>query len=544
MIDLISGLWNKLEKNGTKGFHVYNEKGSTFDLLSFAGLVKEAGRAAAFLNEKNIPNRVPVLFSAVSSREFILIWLALLWKGCTPIPMPPADALIGDNQYEHRIKDIIPHFGYYICYEREAHRIKPLASSRTFPLEIYTFESLFNSAWGDYDPGKIPERETLTLDDAAFYQFTSGSTSKPKGIIITYRNLSTNIADTWERLEIDTEKERIGSWLPLYHDMGLVGFFLGGLFTQTELVLLSPLFFAKRPLRFLEVIEEFQIGYCSMPNFALEWIIRTLKRKKDFTSDLSSLRWIGVGAEPVNVNTLEQFSCLLSPLGLKEGVLSPCYGLAEATLAVSIEEPFISWQEVSRNGQRFPTVGIGLSHIEAVIKKDGDNVPGTIHIKGDGVAETALIEGDLVSLLDEEGYYNTKDIGCFENERLVILGREDEMFIMNGENIFPYDIENTLRESGLAARNRVVCFPIERDGKMEIIILYESRYKDEQISREICEHIIRILGITAVFVYPVPIKSIPVTSSGKIKRKAAKEQYLKQIKRKGEKQLLVNDLIQ
>lgn len=523
MTDLLNSFWSSLEAADNKGFYINDEKSGGFNFISYKELAEKSGYLALCLDLKNIPNRVPVLFSAATGLEFVLLWLAFMWKGCIPVPMPPAEALIGENQFENRIKDIIPHFDHYICFKREEERIGRISKPG---LNILSFETLFE----DFDIRNNilspPPRVKLTPDDTAFYQFTSGSTSAPKGIIITYTNLTANITATWERLAINREKHRIGSWLPLYHDMGLVGFFLGSLFTQTELVLQSPLYFAKRPLRFLETVEKYKINYCGMPNFALKWINRTLERKKDFFCDLSTLRWIGVGAEPVNINTLKQFEKKFTPMGLKEGVLSPCYGLAEATLAVSIDIPFTQYSILTRKGQIFPTVGPALSNIDTVIRSEGAGIPGNLYIKGDAVAREALINGRKVSLLDGKEYYSTGDIGCFHGNRLVILGREDEMFIVNGENMFPYDIENAVCDTGLVRRNRVVCFALESETGMIIVVLYESKSRDEESINQIFEVLAGKTGISDFIIHPVPLKSIPVTSSGKIKRKTAKTRYL------------------
>lgn len=272
-----------------------------------------------------------------------------------------------------------------------------------------------------------------------------------------------------------------------------------------------------------------------MPNFALEWIMRRYSPKRDYEFSLESLRWICIGAEPINVDTLKTFEEIFREYGLQQGAVCPCYGLAEGTVGVSITRPLGGYKVNTRHGYAAPTVGRILPNVDVKIaSEDNDTGYGHILIKGDSVATHALINGRKQKIVDESGYYDTRDIGYFENNNLVISGRSDDMFIVNGENYFPYEVENMVRSTGYAFRNRAVCFDIPAGASAassrEIVILYESKKMPEdeknRIHSKIEQQVRSNTGLPIAKIVDVPPKSIPVTPSGKLRRRNARKRYL------------------
>ncbi|VAW81431.1 Polyketide synthase modules and related proteins [hydrothermal vent metagenome] len=523
-------VWQKLEQCDTRGIHIHDDDTGKLSYQSYATLVQQAGELAAYLASQGFKAGDKVLLSAKTTPEFPVLWLALIWMGVTPVPLPPREMLVGKNTFKERLKGILKHFPYYICLENEVNDVRYAAKEQEANLTIITFSELLNRS----NNNSVPTRAAIPNDTLAFIQFTSGSTSHPKGIMITYSNLYANIFAMWSRLSIDPSQEKILSWLPLYHDMGLVGKFLGALLTQTTLILTSSQYFARRPLHFMNLINQHQTQLCSMPNFGLEWILKRLATSKKPACSLASMKWIGVGAEPVNVKTLQSFEKAFAPFGLRPGVLSPCYGLAEATLAVSASPALAGYKVHTLDSYALPTLGFPLCNIQVKIDSDGDqSESGVIKIKGPSVARSAMINGQVKLLVDEDGYYNTGDIGAIANNQLQVLGRIDEMFILNGVNHFPYDIEATIRTIDGILRNRVACFQISdmscRNSESGVIILFESKPLTDSeytnLTIQIERRVLACSGFRPSAIVAVPPKSIPATPSGKLKRLSARRLY-------------------
>ena len=375
------------------------------------------------------------------------------------------------------------------------------------------------------------------FDDAAYVQFSSGSTGTPKGLIISYRNLLNNIRAIMCRLEIDPETSCVGNWMPLYHDMGFVGYFLLALFSQTNLVLVSTFFFLKRMFDFLRMIDTYHINYCSMTNSMLGVILQRYSEEKCRGLRLDPLRWMGTGAEPIHIPTVRQFQKTFKQYGLRENVVSPCYGLAEATLGVSMSKPLEKFDACELDGYDYPTVGQPLKGVDVILQKDGtlSGDRGIIKIKGDFVVEYSLVAGKKVKITDDEGYYNTNDVGCFLDGKLIATGRIDTMFIVGGENFFPFEVESVLLKSGLLPRPAAVCIPIpavlSREHRVELVVVYEvNKITDEEkaeLDENLKKTVLRETGLQIDEFIAGKRGEISYTTSGKIRYNEMRERYLK-----------------
>jgi acyl-CoA synthetase (AMP-forming)/AMP-acid ligase II len=373
--------------------------------------------------------------------------------------------------------------------------------------------------------GVFPPRASIPPEAHAFVQFTSGSTKAPKGILVTYRNLFSNATGIVRRLGGRTGDTWI-SWLPLYHDMGLVGMFLTTMINGLGLVMMSPQAFARRPLQFLAIAEQYRCTVCSMPNFSYEWILKRMSTQREVKFSLEHFRWMGVGAEPINPATMLEFERVMSAHGLGKGVLSPCYGLAEATLAVTAALPGEGYRLSERDSEQKVSCGRILDGVEI------DLSGGSVRIRGECVARSALVEGREVSLLDDDGYYDTRDLAYFDGELLVVLGRADEMFIINGENYFPYDVESAARDVDGVLKRRAICFQTPASGAdpARLVLLYETLATDERtaatVEEEIRAAVLRHTGLNPDVVMGVPARTIPVTPSGKLQRLRARQLFV------------------
>lgn len=525
-ISCLDSVLDKIENTTDRGIHVLDEETGKINFASYADILLCARRLATRLSEHGIGNGDYVLFSAKTTQHFAKIWLALQWMGAIPVPMPPREALLGQYTFKQRLSGIIPHFRYYLCTQDEFKEIL-IIDRPDSQLKVIEQNRLLHNL---DTTAPHNERHRHNNNAPAFVQFTSGSTNHPKGILVTHSNVFANIYSVWNRLAVDPQQHSAISWLPLYHDMGLVGKFLTSLYTQTNLVLMSPQHFAKHPLKFLELITRFQPKICSMPNFALEWIMRRLKVAKNPHYDLSSVTWFGIGGEPIDPDIVRSIHDALSKFGLTREAISPSYGLAEATLAVTLSHPEMPYNITRHQGREVMHVGSLVQDMEVKI----DAIPGEagrILVRGPSIAREALIDGKRTSILDDQGFYDTKDIGYFQSGELVVLGRADEAFIRNGENRFPYDIEAVVRKIDGVLRNRVVCFGVPKTDShgVEIVILVESKplTKDEHttLAAKVEAQVVRYHGLRVDRVLAVPPKFIPVTPSGKLQRQRARMLY-------------------
>jgi len=534
----LDDIWRTMEVCSQRGMYFLDEAKGEFLFTSYREIFMVAKNYAAALYHSGVTTGDYVIISAKTAREFTYAWVGLVLLGATPVPLPPREVFSSDEFYQSRIQPIVSEFDTLICLDEEEEKLKNIGSDRKSELRLITYSALAKEA--DSATSGTNSNHTVPLhhtewEDVAFVQFTSGSTGNPKGIIIRYSNLLTNILDIWSRLQVDPENLNAATWLPLYHDMGLVGFFLGCLLTLTNLYLMSPQQFAKRPFQFIGLLSEKEIEICGMPNFALEWILRKFQPGKEYPYRFEKLKWVGIGAEPVHSEIIIAFEAVFNLFGLRKGVISPCYGLAEATLAVSLYPPLESFHPVDYRGQSYPTVGKILDHVEIRLAKKSENDrEGIVHIRGKSVAREALINGTVKYLLDQDGYYNTHDNGFWDGEELVIIGREDDMFIINGENHYPYDIEAWTRNIREISRNRVACLALESNRKdenrLEIYLFYESRKMDQEereiLDKKILSEVLKNTGICPDRIVAVASKTIPVTTSGKIQRNKLKELYL------------------
>ncbi|MBN2533394.1 MAG: AMP-binding protein [Spirochaetales bacterium] len=519
----------------SRGIHIYEDQVNKIVYYPYSDIYYRAINCAKKLDEYGIKKGTYVLLSAQTDIQFIIVWLALILLGAIPSTLPPRSAFFSRDIYINRIREIIPWFTTYICYNNEVPYIEAICEERNHKLDMIIMHNLFDGISEDRDesvPGNLP-----LYDDTAFVQFTSGSMSTPKGVVITFRNLLNNIRGIFIRLKLHPEFTHVGHWLPLYHDMGLVGSFLLSLFTQTAIIMISPVFFMKRMFDFMRMISTYKIDMCCMTNSVLEIILHRYNEKRLEGVSLESLKWIGVGAEPVNITTLERFLATFKKYGLKENVLSPCYGLAESTLAVSISKLFEGYSVSTINERSFPTVGTVIEGTEVKIEYDEavEGAGGVIKIKGDSVSAHSLVKGKKIKKTDEEGYYNTLDVGYFMDEKLVILGRADTMFIMNGENFFSHEIESLLIDSRLLQRPNAVCIPLNPSdtgtGNTELIVIYEvnsiTQEEKIQLDEKLTSLVIKNIGLLIDKFIAVKRGSILYTTSGKIQYNTMRNLYLK-----------------
>ena len=403
--------------------------------------------------------------------------------------------------------------------------------------------------------------------DLAFLQYTSGSTSQPKGVMVTHANLLHNLRQIYESFHLfdpSIIQSGVVSWLPTYHDMGLIGSILGSLYIGNKLVVLSPLAFLQRPLRWLQAISRYGAGVSGGPNFAYDACIEKVKPEIIETLDLSRWKLAFTGAEPVRQTTLERFADVFAPSGFRKEAFFPCYGLAEATLFVTGGDgpQGVKLLPVRRsgleNGQAIladepepgivPMVSCGKPRLgqQILIVDPETNLPcpdgriGEIWLKGGSVAqgywnrpeETQRVFNAHLQVDQEGAFLRTGDLGFLWEGELYISGRLKDLIIIRGANHYPQDIELTVEKSHPALQSSGgAAFSVEVEGHEQLVVLQEvnrqSRHGDlsdaiQAIRMAISEnHDLQVYEI--LLIRPL---TAPKTSSGKIQRHACKKAYL------------------
>jgi acyl-CoA synthetase (AMP-forming)/AMP-acid ligase II len=382
-------------------------------------------------------------------------------------------------------------------------------------------------------------------DTVAFLQYTSGSTRTPRGVILTHANLMHNL-EMMRRCFVRGSEEAVVSWLPPYHDMGLIGAILEPLYGGFPAVLMSPLHFLQRPLRWLRAISTYRATISPAPNFAYDLCVRKIDDAQRAALELSSWRAAINGAEPVRVHTVDRFTRRFEGVGFAPDAFRPSYGLAEATLLVSADPVGEPARRVSVDGVPMICCGTAQGGQELVVVDTVSLAPaepgriGEIWVSGRSVAagywgrptETAALFHAM--LPDGRGpFLRTGDLGMLDEQGLVtITGRLKDLIILNGRNIYPHDVELAVEESHPALRpgcgaaftvpvageeRLVVVFEVAETVDLDAVIKAGRRAVAEQCEADLYELVL------------IEARTIPKTSSGKIQRSATRAAYLSEI---------------
>jgi fatty-acyl-CoA synthase len=571
-----------LASDTVRGFVFMRPDGSE-RLRTFAQIAVEAecrgGALAAQGHKKG--DRLALVIP--DGEEFVLSFLGALFAGIIPVPIYPQLSFKNVESYHATIAHIVKAAGARVLLTTAATKpyVEPaLALVDTF-VSIMTVDELTGASAG--------ANAKVIAEDVAFLQFTSGSTSRPKGVIVTHANLAANAeAFMIDGVHRDPFVDKGISWLPLFHDMGLIGFVAGPLFTNIPCVFLPTASFVRAPRIWLDKIHEHRGTITYAPNFAYALVAKRLKDKDVEGLDLSCLRVAGCGAEPIQAKALRDFAARLAPAKFDPHAFVPSYGMAEATLAITFSplgaglstdtvDPLALtrghaavWDAASgaivgpenhTGGIPDPThealaielVDCGVpfpGHDLAIVDEGGrplaERCVGQIVLRGASVTRGYFQEPELTAstykLLagDPPGsppWLHTGDLGYLAGGRLFVCGRVKDVIIVRGRNYYPSDIEWAVSELPNVRRGNVVAFGVFVDsqgrvaadavGEEQLVICCEGAGVDAAAIRSAAGACIAAqFGLTPHEIVVASLASLPRTSSGKPQRRRAREMYL------------------
>lgn len=413
-------------------------------------------------------------------------------------------------------------------------------------LAVCTVESLTSA-----EETELDDAEDADETDIALRQLTSGSTGAPKAVEISHGNIAAHTAALRDALQLDIYTDVPMSWLPLAHDMGMIGFVCLPMQLGIETVIVPPEQFVARPLIWAELISRHRATITSGPNFAYSVLARVLQRADPSNIDLSSLRVAINGAEPIDHRDVADFAAVGARFGLRPTATMPAYGLAEATLAVSLgaaqDQPIVD--QVSRRAiteahhaqpinddsddtQHVVCLGLPVTGTDVRITGDGTSLApreiGAIELRGPAIAGSYITSGGVVPLASDDGWFDSGDLGYFDEQgRVYVCGRTKDLIVLAGRNLYPHDIERAAESVDGVRKGSVIALRI--DGEPEgFAILAEVRGADDEdsrgrISRAITAQVSRHVGHLPREVLLLPAGTLPKTPSGKLRRSSARE---------------------
>lgn len=530
-----------------KGIYTYiGESGNEISITGYE-FKEKVKRTLCYLQKKGISSGNELVFQIKSSLEFTLVFWACILGNIIPVPYTYLEA---DRDKVKLLKVwTVLKYPYLITDTKSLNKLKRSIANHDFgkAKEIEGRTVLLEDMLNDCEKAEIAYSEE---SDIAFIQFSSGSTSDPKGVVITHKNIISSINATLKAMQVQ-ESDIYLSWLPLTHSFGLIGTYLTPLLAGCIFYIMPSNLFAANPLLWIEKLSEHKVTISASPNFGLKHVCKYLYLKKNMDLDLSSMRIIIDGAEPVAADVCREFSDKMSSFGLKETVVRPSYGLSEATLVVSTPKNSRSFLEIcaireqvkvgekiiesstkSNNTMSFVDVGECLDNFETRIVDDdyntvGEQVVGTLLLKGDAVFSGYYNNVEATkAVLDSEGWFNTGDLGFMKEGKLVLTGRVKDVIFINGENYYSYDIERICENVKDENYNKVAICGIRQQDQEQIICFVELKGRSTQfrdIALKMKKQVVQMIGIGIK--YFVPVDEIPVTVSGKIKRYLLMEQF-------------------
>lgn len=542
---------------GETGSNFYNGRGQIEAVLPYAVLREDAGAVASRMLALGLERGSRVALVAETCPDFLRFFYGCQYAGMVPVPLPASIHLGGHKNYVSQLRRLLLN-----CRADAA-----VAPALFMPFLAEAAEELPLRFVGTPEEFAALPRSNRTLkpsgpDELAYLQYTSGSTRFPRGVMITQKTVMNNLASIIRDGVKARPGDRSMSWLPFYHDMGLVGLVLSPMASQVSVDYLKTRDFGMRPRLWLALISENRATVSFSPPFGYELCVQRLREDRADRFDLSSWRVAGVGAETIRPEPLLRFAEMLAPSGFDARAFLACYGMAECSLAVSfsplsaglqmdaVDAELLAERQIARPAGGTPTggspksksfvkCGAALPGYEIQVRDArGQVLPerrvGTFFVRGPSVMSGYFGEPELTrEVLSEDGWLNTGDLAYIAEGSVVITGREKDLIILKGRNIWPQDLEAIAESQPEVRTGDASAFSVAAaDGEDAAVLVIECRDQStsrrDELVRRLKGLIRQELGIEC-FIELVPRNTLPRTTSGKLSRSGAKADFLKRV---------------
>jgi acyl-CoA synthetase (AMP-forming)/AMP-acid ligase II len=537
---MLDGMLRGVERSPEKGIRFYRSPEDN-EFLTYRQLDSYAKHDAVQLRRAGLRPMDRVVLAYSPSIDFVRAVYACFYAGLVVVPVP----LITVRQTEFSRSRLLQ-----IYEDAEAGLIL------STPEAVAQLGGHLPRTWTISEPNETE----LSADwvhpgtasyDLAVLQYTSGSTGSPKGVVVTHRNLVENERAIQQAIGYDTDSIMCG-WLPHYHDMGLIGQYLQPIYTGFDLVATAPSQFLRRPVIWLQLITTYRATTTVAPDFAYDLCAKLVTDQQLKALDLSSLTSVVTGAEPVRASTLERFSKRFAVAGFDSGAFKPAYGMAEATLLVTIKRTgdpvrplLLDAQELeagrahpASDGSRSVTVvscGPAAPAHEALVvdtetgSRLPDGVVGEVWVAGPSVSEgywrnSTATHKTFEAVCGGRGHYlRTGDLGFSWDDEIVITGRLDDLINVRGRNIYPSDLENEVTQRVSSHGNVVAAAFGWEDQAVAMVVEAEPKADSRRIAAMVNKEIARDFALGSIGVAVVRRGVIPRTTSGKVRRSATRD---------------------
>jgi len=537
---------------GVSGTNFYTGRGEIYASLSYRELRAQAVDLAGKLLGLGLEQGERVALVAETNPDFVRFFWACQYAGLIPVALPASVKVGAHAAYVSQLQRLLEASDASIAVASEGYLSFLQEAAAGMDLRMVEAPETFYAL--PAGSGPLPR---ISPEDIAYLQYTSGSTRFPRGVVIKHRTAMANLHAMIVHGLAMSADDRMMSWLPFYHDMGLVGFLLVPVAAQVSIDYLDTREFAMRPRQWLTLMTQTRATISFAPSFGFDLCARRVRPADLANFDLSAWRIAGIGAEMIRPETLEYFAEILAPCGFDRRAFLACYGMAECTLGISFSPLWTGFSthhidadyladnhravlldENDRRGRgrHFVNCGIPLPGFEVQIRDGEETVledwhSGVIYLRGPSVMSGYFNQPDDSShVLSEDGWLNTGDIGYMVDGVLTITGRKKDLIIIHGRNIWPQDLEHIAEAEPEVRAGDAVAFSVpDHEGEEMCVLLVQCRETDNRKRQNLVRRLTALMRLELsldCYVELVPIHSLPRTSSGKLSRSKARIDFL------------------
>jgi fatty-acyl-CoA synthase len=536
---------------GDTGSNFYTGRGAIYASIPYSQLREEAMALGRKLLELGLAKGQRVALVAETNPDFIRFFYACQYAGLIPVALPASVKIGAHSAYVAQLQRLLEASDAAVGVSSEGYLPFLKEASEGLAMRMVDEPEAFYAL-----PDSNIDLPEITPEDISYIQYTSGSTRFPRGVVIEHKTAMANLHAIMQGLEM-TDEDRMMSWLPFYHDMGLVGFVLVPMTAQVSVDYLDTREFAMRPRQWLNLMTQTRASISFAPSFGYDICARRVRQNDLQNYDLSSWRVAGIGAEMIRPQTLEYFAELLQPCGFDKRAFLSCYGMAECTLGISFsplwtgftthyidsdhlsdhhEAVLMDESEQEGRGRHFVNCGIPLPGFEVEIRDDDGKVledwhSGVIHLRSPSIMSGYFnLPEETAHALCGNGWLNTGDIGYMVDGVLTITGRKKDLIIIHGRNIWPQDLEHIAETQPEVRVGDALAFSApDHEGEELCVLVVQCRETDPNKRSNLVRRLTALVRMELsldCYVELVPIHSLPRTSSGKLSRSKARLDFI------------------